>query len=430
MKALVVGGGGREHALVWKLVGSRYIDEVHCSPGNPGMVGQAVLHDVAVTDTQALVRLALNLHADVVVIGPEAPLAAGLADQLAERGIKSFGPRQSGAQLESSKIFAKQLMAKAGIPTARWKSFDDIDQASEYVQRLRGEVVIKADGLAAGKGVSVCRTVPEAISALVESMQHRKFGDAGTTVVIEELLEGPELSVLALCDGKTVLALPAAQDYKRAYDRNKGSNTGGMGAYSPVGICTPQVAEQVMDTVLQPCVETLIESGENYVGVIYAGLMMTPETESGPGGLKVIEFNCRFGDPETQAILPRLKSDLGELILASVERELPGMKLNVSDRVCVSVVAASGGYPEQDPLQTGFVIEGLDEAAKVEDVVIFHAATKPENDRLVTSGGRVLAVSALGENIAGARERSYEAIEKISFQGMRFRTDIARSVAR
>lgn len=421
-----MGGGGREHALVWKLGSSRYIDEIHCAPGNPGMAGQAVLHDVAVADTEALVRLALNLKADVVIIGPEAPLAAGLADQLAERGIKSFGPRQSGAQLESSKIFAKRLMAQAGIPTARWKSFDDIDEASEYVQKLRGEVVIKADGLAAGKGVSVCRTVPEAISALVESMQHRKFGDAGTTVLVEELLTGPELSVLALCDGKTVLALPAAQDYKRAYDRNKGPNTGGMGAYSPVPICTPQVAEQVMDTVLQPCVETLIKSGENYVGVIYAGLMMTPETENEAGGLRVIEFNCRFGDPETQAILPRVESDLGELILASVERELPGMKLNVTDRACVSVVAASGGYPEQEPLQTGFAIDGLEVAAKLDDVVVFHAATKAENDRLVTSGGRVLAVSALGDDQAEARSRAYEAIEKISFQGMRFRTDVAK----
>lgn len=404
---------------MWKLAQSRYVDDIHCAPGNPGMIGQATLHDVAVAANERLVALALTLKADIVVIGPENPLAAGLADQLAERGIKVFGPRQSGARLESSKIFAKQLMAKAGIPTAQWLAFDDIDEASEYVQRLKGAVVIKADGLAGGKGVTVCRSVPEAIRALVESMQHRKFGDAGTTVIVEELLEGPELSILALCDGKTVMALPAAQDYKRAYDKNKGPNTGGMGSYSPVPICTGKISGQVMDTILQPLVETLVSSGENYVGVIYAGLMMTEH------GLKVIEFNCRFGDPETQAVLPRLDSDLGELILASVARELPGMEIKVNDRACVSVVAASGGYPEQDPLQTGFPIDGLEEVLRLEDVVVFHAATKADNDRLVTSGGRVLAVSALGDALPKARARAYEAVAGIKFQGMRFRADIA-----
>lgn len=415
----MVGAGGREHALVYKLAGSRYLQEVHCAPGNPGMIGRAILHDVPVTDLDGLVGLALSLKAGVVVIGPEGPLAAGLADLLAERGIKVFGPRQSGARLESSKIFAKQLMARSGIPTARWRPFDDIDQASEYVQRLGGKVVIKADGLAAGKGVTVCRSVPEAIRALVEAMQHRRFGPAGTTVVVEEVLEGPELSVLALCDGKTVLPLPAAQDYKRAYDGNKGPNTGGMGAYCPVPVCTEELFGQVIDTVLQPAVDTMVAAGENYVGVIYAGLMLTE------GGLKVIEFNCRFGDPETQAVLPRLASDLGELILGAVERSLSGMRIDVSDRACVSVVAASGGYPETEPLQTGFVIEGLGEAGALPGVMIFHAATRADNDRLVTSGGRVLAVSALGEGVQDARTRAYRAMGAVSFQGMRFRSDIA-----
>ncbi|MEX2553546.1 MAG: phosphoribosylamine--glycine ligase [Actinomycetota bacterium] len=420
MRALVVGAGGREHALVWKLAQGRYIDEIHAAPGNPGMAGQATLHDVPVADIDGLVELAVSLHADVVIVGPEVPLAEGLSDALAERGIKVFGPTKSGARLESSKIFAKQLMKKAGIPTAEARAFDDIDEASEYIQFRHRPVVIKANGLAAGKGVVVCRYVPEAIKALVEMMQDRKFGDAGTTVLVEDMMEGEELSILAFCDGKNVLPLPAAQDYKRAYDRNKGPNTGGMGSYSPVAVCTDEVMDQAMDKVLQPCADALVKEGENYVGVIYAGLMMTEQ------GLKVVEFNCRFGDPETQAILPRLESDLGELILASIERSLPGMEIKVSDRACVAVVAASGGYPEQEPLQTGFEIEGLEAAGRLEDVVVFHAATKAQNDRLVTSGGRVLSVSALGDNLEAARTNAYEAIEGISFQGMRFRADIAK----
>ncbi len=415
----MVGGGGREHALVWKLAQSRYIDEVHAAPGNPGMEGQAILHDVPVGDLRALAELAADIQAGVVVVGPEAPLAAGLTDVLAEKGIRSFGPTASGARLESSKTFAKKLMNQAGIPTAKGRSFDDIDEASEYIQSFRRPVVVKADGLAAGKGVAVCMTVPEAIKALVETMQHRRFGAAGDRVLVEEWMEGEELSILALCDGKTVLPLPAAQDYKRAYDRDKGPNTGGMGSYSPVPFATPELAEEVLNTILQPCVDVMERSGERYVGVIYAGLMLTEY------GLRVVEFNCRFGDPETQAILPRLTSDFGELILASTEKSLPGMKVEVSDQACVSVVAASGGYPETEPLQTGFEILGLEEAGKHSDVVVFHAGTRRDGSRIMTSGGRVLAVSALGDGLPGAREKAYAAMEEIKFSGMRVRSDIA-----
>lgn len=419
MKALVVGGGGREHALVWKLASSRYIDQVHCAPGNPGAAGQAELHEVPVTDTEAMVDLARRLGEVVVVVGPEAPLAAGMADALGDAGIRCFGPRQSAARLESSKRYAKQLMQEAGIPTAAARSFDDAGEATAYVRRAGRPVVVKADGLAAGKGVTVCRSAAEAEAAVADAMSRRRFGDAGSRVLVEERLEGPELSVLGLCDGGSVVALPAAQDFKRAFDGDGGPNTGGMGAYSPVPACTPEVSREVMERVFEPCVRALGARGERYIGVIYAGLMLTEQ------GLQVIEFNCRFGDPETQAILPRLEADLGELILAATEGSLAGVAAAGSPRACVSVVAASGGYPEQDPLQVGFEIRGLEDVDKLEDVTVFHAATRAESGRLVTSGGRVLAVSALGDDLEAARSAAYDALDRISFQGMRFRSDIA-----
>ena len=421
VKALLVGGGGREHALAWKLAESSQIDELHAAPGNPGIAAHAELHDVPASDIGGLADLAVRLKPGVVVIGPENPLADGLADELAERGIRAFGPSKSGARLESSKLYAKKLMARAGIPTAPAKGFTDIDEASEYIQRLgfNKPMVIKADGLAGGKGVTVARFVPEAIKALVENMQEDRFGAAGRTILVEEYMEGEELSILAFCDGKTVLPLPAAQDYKRAFDRDKGSNTGGMGSYSPVPACTEEVFEEAVNTVLQPCADALEASGEHYVGVIYAGLMLTEN------GLKVVEFNCRFGDPETQAILPRLKSDLGELILASTEKSLPGLSVDTSDQACVCVVAASKGYPDEEP-QTGFEIQGLDAAAEMEDVLVFHAGTKSDGGRIVNVGGRVLGVTGLGDDIAAARDRAYAAIEEIKFQGMCFRSDIAK----
>lgn len=419
----MVGAGGREHAVVWALSKSRTVTEVHAAPGNPGIAALATCHPVEVSDLPELVDLADRIRADLVMIGPEAPLAAGLADLLGGRRIPVFGPTSGGARLEASKSFAKTLMREAGIPTAAARSFDDLDEALRYVEELGSPLVVKADGLAAGKGVTVCEGPDDARAALVAAMKNRRFGNAGATVLLEERMEGEELSILALCDGKTVLALPAAQDFKRAYDGDAGPNTGGMGSYSPVPACTPEVFRQAIDAALVPAAERLISRGERYVGVIYAGLMMTAR------GLKVVEFNCRFGDPETQAILPRLHSDLGELMAACTRGELSGMSVESSSRACVCVVAASGGYPESDRLSTGFPISGVAAAAGLQDVEVFHGATAVRNGRLVTAGGRVLGVSALGDGIGQARTRAYEALSYLGFEGMRFRRDIGLRAA-
>ena len=362
--------------------------------------------------------LAAHLGTDLVVIGPEAPLAAGLADALEERGIAAFGPKKSGARLEASKTFAKQVMEFARIPTAEARTFESAKAAIAYVEQMGGPLVVKADGLAAGKGVTVCDGPADAEAAILEAMEQHRFGDAGNTILVEERMDGPELSILAFCDGITVLPLPAAQDFKRSLDGDLGPNTGGMGSYSPVPIATDGVIDQAMDQILNPVASQLAQMGRHYVGVIYAGLMLTS------AGLKVVEFNCRFGDPETQAILPRLESDLGDLMVATTQGSLAGMKVSCSDRACVSVVAASGGYPEADPLKTGFEITGLEEAEAL-GVQIFHSGTAELDGKLVTSGGRVLSVSALGEDLPGARKLAYRAMEKVSFEGMRFRSDIA-----
>lgn len=418
MKVLVVGGGGREHALAWALARSPSVTEVHAAPGNPGIARLATCHPVGVGDIPGLVDLAASLGTDLVVIGPEAPLAAGLADALEMRGIAAFGPKKSGARLEASKTFAKQIMEFAQIPTAHARTFESARAAVAYVEELDCPVVVKADGLAAGKGVTVCDGPGDAKAAILEAMEQHRFGDAGNSVLIEERMEGPELSILAFCDGVTVLPLPAAQDFKRSLDGDRGPNTGGMGSYSPVPIATDGVIDQAMDQILNPVASQLAQMGRHYVGVIYAGLMLTS------AGLKVVEFNCRFGDPETQAILPRLESDLGELMIATTQGSLAGMKVACSDQACVSVVAASGGYPEADPLKTGFEITGLEEAEKL-GVQIFHSGTTEREGKLVTSGGRVLSVSALGDDIRGARELAYRALGEISFDGMRHRSDIA-----
>lgn len=418
MRVLVVGGGGREHALAWALARSPSVTEVHAAPGNPGIARVATCHPVGVGDIPGLVHLAARLAADLVVIGPEAPLAAGLADALEQRGIAAFGPKKSGARLEASKTFAKQVMEFAGIPTADARTFESASAAISYVQEQGGPVVVKADGLAAGKGVTVCDGPADAKAAILEAMEQHRFGEAGNTVLIEERMEGPELSILAFCDGESVLPLPAAQDFKRSLDGDLGPNTGGMGSYSPVPVATDAVIEEAMDKILNPVAAQLGRMGRYYVGVIYAGLMLTP------AGLKVVEFNCRFGDPETQAVLPRLESDLGELMAATTQGGLAGMKVACCDQACVTVVAASGGYPEADPLKTGFEITGLEQAEAL-GVQIFHSGTAERDGKLVTSGGRVLSVSALGDDLAGARGLAYRALEEIGFEGMRNRSDIA-----
>lgn len=422
MKVLVVGGGGREHALAWSLARSPSVSEVHAAPGNPGIARVAACHPVGVGDIPGQVDLAAHLAADLVVVGPEAPLAAGLSDALEERGVAAFGPKRSGARLEASKTFAKQVMEFAQIPTAEARSFESSKKAIAYVDELGGPVVVKADGLAAGKGVVVCDGPEQAREAIEEMMQARRFGDAGATVLIEERMSGPELSILAFCDGQTVLALPAAQDFKRSRDEDRGPNTGGMGSYSPVPEATDEVMEYAMERILNPVATQLARMARHYVGVIYAGLMLTPQ------GLRVVEFNCRFGDPETQAILPLLESDLGELMKASTEGSLAGMRVRCSKKACVTVVAASAGYPEADPLVTGFAITGLEHAEAL-GVQVFHSGTAERDGRLVTAGGRVLSVSALGEDLTAARELAYRALEGVEFEGVRYRSDIAQRAA-
>ncbi|HEY2665801.1 MAG TPA: phosphoribosylamine--glycine ligase [Actinomycetota bacterium] len=420
MRVLVVGSGGREHALVWSLSKSPLVADLLCAPGNPGIAELARCRPVAVNDLPGLVTMAAREFVDLVVVGPEAPLVGGLADALRAAGIRVFGPGAGGARLEGSKGWAKSLMAAAGIPTAASQSFERADEAFAYARRLIAAgtgAVVKADGLAAGKGVTVCDDDAQAAAAITDALERGVFGAAGSRVLVEERLEGEELSVLAFSDGKTVLAMQAAQDFKRARDGDLGPNTGGMGSHSPVPSCTPDVAGKVTDQVLEPIAAALAAGGEPYVGVLYAGIMVTPD------GPKVLEFNCRFGDPETQALLPRLASDLMEPILASTEGTLSQVRLDWRPEACVAVVAAAAGYPGTPA--TGAPISGLAGAEAVTGLPVFQAGTRPGPDgSVVTSGGRVLAVAALGAAPWLARRRAYDGLAKVSFDGMWYRSDI------
>lgn len=422
MKVLIIGSGGREHALVWKIRQSPQVDEVFCVPGNGGIAQDATIIDVDAADFGTLADFAERESVGLTVVGPEAPLVAGITDVFAARGLKVFGPSAKAARLEGSKIFAKEIMEKYGVPTAAARLFTDYAEAAAYLETLEAPYVVKADGLAAGKGVFIAKTLDEANDAVRSCLVEGQFGTAGERVVIEEHMEGPELSVLAFSDGKNVLPMVPAQDYKRAYDNDEGLNTGGMGSYSPVPIVAAELYDDIVEQVLKPTIAGLAAEGIEYRGVLYAGLMLT---KTGP---RVLEFNARFGDPETQAILPRLASDVLEPMLAVADGDISGVTLNWKDEVCTTVVLASGGYPTD--YDTGFEITGLAEAAAMEGVALFHAGTKLVDGKIVTSGGRVLNVSALGADFAEARERAYAAIEKIRFEGMHYRTDIAlRAVA-
>jgi len=415
-----VGGGGREHALAWSLAKSPLVDELVAAPGNPGIAEVADLRAVAATDVAGIVGVAKEVRPGLVVVGPEAPLVAGLADALRAEGIPVFGPGAAGARLEGSKEWAKSLMATRGIPTAIAAAFDRVDEAVAYAAGLaaggRG-VVVKADGLAAGKGVTVCDDAAQAAVAIADALERGVFGAAGSRVVVEERLVGEELSVLAFCDGTTVLPMEAAQDFKRARDGDLGPNTGGMGSHSPVPSCTPAVADRVAAEVLEPIAAALGEGPEPYVGVVYAGIMLTDD------GPKVLEFNCRFGDPETQALLPRLASDLAEPMLACTEGSLSGVRLGWRPEACVAVVAAAAGYP--GPPATGDAITGLAAAAALTGLPVFQAGTARGADgSVVTAGGRVLAVAGLADGHGAARRLAYDGLAKIAFDGMWFRTDI------
>ena len=421
MKALVVGGGGREHALAWGLSRSPRIERLLAAPGNPGIAQIADCRAVAVDDLDGLTELAAHEAVDLVVVGPEAPLVDGLADRLRDRGIPTFGPDAAAARIEGSKAFAKSLMVAGGIPTARAGTFTSLDEATGFVDGLGGRAVVKADGLAAGKGVTVALDRDTAVGALRDCLEGGAFGAAGATVVVEEVLEGAEVSAFSLCDGRTVVPLVLSQDFKRIGDGDTGPNTGGMGAYSPLPF-VDAATEAVIWALAERTVQTMAAQGVTYRGLLYTGLMLTAD------GPKVLEYNCRFGDPETEVVIPRLGTDLAELLMACATSSLDDVKVGWLPDAAVTVILASGGYPGS--YETGIPIEGVASAAGVEGAVVFHSSTANRDDRVVTAGGRVLAVSALGASIAQARDRAYEACSRISFEGMTYRSDVAAHAAR
>jgi phosphoribosylamine--glycine ligase len=418
MKVLLVGGGGREHALAWKLAQSPRLTRLYAAPGNPGIAAHADCVPVPDTDLDGLVALARRERVELAVIGPEVPLSLGLRDRLSDAAVSVFGPSQSAARLESSKVFAKDLMARYGIPTARFRVFQDADAARRFSRELGAPLVVKADGLAAGKGAIVCATVPEADAAIRLCLDEGAFGAAGRTVVVEEFMMGEEASFFVITDGMSALPLPAAQDHKTIFDDDRGPNTGGMGAYSPAPIVDEAMMGRVMEEIVTPTLAAMAKEGSPYAGVLFVGLMI------GPDGPRVLEFNCRFGDPECQAILPRLDEDILPVFEAVASgRGLPA-SLRWRREASVCVVLASPGYPGTP--RAGLPIEGVEAAAALPGVNVFHAGTARRDGALVTAGGRVLGVQTLGEDIRAAIERAYDAVGRIRFEGMQLRHDIGR----
>ncbi len=416
MRILVVGGGGREHALAWRLAQNPTVDRIYAAPGNAGIAEEATCVPVSAGDVTGLVEFVERNGIDLTVVGPEAPLVAGLADELDARAFPVFGPSAAAAQIEGSKSWAKDICERHGIATARSGTFSDVDEALAYLDTMEAPYVVKADGLAAGKGVAVTEDRAEADAFVRAILLDRVFGEAGAKVLIEEYLDGREISALCLTDGKEVLQLALAQDHKRVGDGDTGPNTGGMGAYSPLPFVSDDLERSITWDTLTQAVRALEAEGITYRGVLYAGMMLTAD------GPRLLEFNCRFGDPETQVIVPRMASDLGELLLACVEGNLGNYKMLWKPESCVTVTLASAGYPGQ--IETGVPIDGLRQAEEVDGVVVFHSGTAIRDGRVVTSGGRVLSVSAMGSDLAEARERVYAACERISFEGMHYRSDI------
>ncbi|NQV84300.1 MAG: phosphoribosylamine--glycine ligase [Rhodospirillales bacterium] len=423
MKVLVIGSGGREHALCWAIAKSPKCDELYCAPGNAGIDQVAISVPIAIDDLDAIMDFVTENGVDFVVVGPEGPLVAGLVDLLEAAGIKAFGPNARAAEFEGSKGLTKDLCAKYLIPTAEYARFNEPDAAKEYIRAHGAPIVVKADGLAAGKGVILCRNVNEAYAAIDHIMTESAFGEAGAEVVIEEMMTGEEASFFALVDGKTALPLVAAQDHKAAFDGDEGPNTGGMGAYSPAPVVTPDLAARVMDEIINPTIRGAAAEGRPYKGVLYAGLMMT---EKGP---QLIEYNVRFGDPECQALMMRLESDALELLLACAEGRLDEYQIKWRDDAALTVVMAAEGYP--GAYEKGSEIRGLDKAGKLKDVMIFHAGTHEDDGRIIANGGRVLGVTALGKTIKAAQKRAYEAVDLIDWPEGFCRSDIGwRAVER
>jgi phosphoribosylamine--glycine ligase len=422
MKILVLGSGGREHALVWKLAQSPNVEKIYCAPGNHGIAQVASCVDIPVSDLGALRHFVKDRQLDLTVVGPEAPLVAGIVDDFATHGLRIFGPSQQAAMLEGSKAFAKELMWKYHIPTAAAEIFVEAQQALAYIERAPAPIVIKADGLAAGKGAIVARTREAARDAVRRMMQAREFGDAGNRIVIEEFMEGEEVSVQCVTDGKNLCALPAAQDHKAVFDNDEGPNTGGMGAYAPAPVMSVELMSRVERQILRPTIAAMANENRPYRGVLYAGLMITKD------GPKVVEFNCRFGDPETQAIVPLISSDLAEMLWHAANGNLGGYELKIAPRWALSVVLASGGYPGS--FETGMLINGL-ERIRNDEILVFHAGTAMDhNGNYLTNGGRVLAVTGVADNFLPAREKAYCAVGKIQFEGMHYRRDIGMKAMR
>jgi len=414
MKILVVGGGGREHAILWKIKQSPRVAMLYCAPGNGGISDIAECVPIGAMDIAGIVDFSLKEKMDMVIVAPDDPLAAGMVDALEEAGIRAFGPRKNAAVLEASKAFSKDLMKKYNIPTAAYEIFDDSRAAVEYVKTAKLPLVVKADGLALGKGVLICNTVDEATDAVLSIMEDKKFGTAGQRIVVEEFLTGPEVSVLAFTDGKTIIPMVSSQDHKRAYDNDQGPNTGGMGTFSPSRAYTEEIHSICMKTIFVPTINAMNQEGRPFKGVIFFGLMITKD------GPKVLEYNARFGDPETQVVLLRLENDLLEVFEAVIDEKLDTIKLSWSPKTAVCVVMASGGYPGS--YEKGYEIKGLESVEK--DIIVFHAGTKKENNKYYTNGGRVLGVTALADNMENAREKAYRAVSCISFKDAHYRRDI------
>jgi phosphoribosylamine--glycine ligase len=416
MQVLVIGGGGREHALVWKIKQSPKVEKIFCAPGNAGTAELAENIPIAADDIKGLLKFALKKRIGLTVVGPEQPLVKGVVDQFEEKGLRIFGPNARAAELEGSKSFSKDIMKKYGLPTAEYKTFNSAASAAKYIENKNCPLVVKANGLAAGKGVLLCQTADEALAAVDSIMGKRLFGEAGDQIVVEEFLEGEEVSVLVFSDGQSVLFMDSAQDHKAAYDGDKGPNTGGMGAFSPAPIFTEKMRQKVRDKIMLPMIRAMQQEGRPYKGILYAGLMLT---KTGP---QILEFNARFGDPETQPLLVRMDSDIVPIFEACIDGTLDECPLKWKNESSVCVVMAAKGYP--DSYEKGKCISGLKDANALPGVVVFHAGTKEQDGEVLTQGGRVLGVTAIGDDTATAISRAYEAVEKIEWNGIHYRKDI------